>query len=99
MKLPASLKKYFWDVHFKGLDTRKCQRYIADRILEYGDVKAAQWLFAHFQKEMLKNALQKSRAISPKSAYFWAAFFGIPRTKLLCSQKSFQKLQSSHWQS
>lgn len=97
MKLPASFKKYFWDVRFKGLDPQQHQRYIADRILEYGNIEAAQWLLAHFQKDVLKDTLQQSRTISPKSAYFWATFLRIPKTQLRCSQRSFQKLQSSHW--
>ena len=75
MALPEFLRPYFWEVRFEELDSRRRARYIIERVLEYGDVPAVQWLFRTYPQENIREALTHSRALSQKSANFWALFF------------------------
>lgn len=98
MKLPASFKKYFWDVNFSELNLEKNREYIAERILEYGDVKAVRWMLKHIPRIVVRRVLQRSRGFSPRTINFWSLVFDIDRNKILCFQKSYQKMQKAHWQ-
>jgi len=97
MKLPRFLKKYFWDVEFPRLDSKKDSSYITARILEYGDVKAIRWLFRALPKGKIKEVVRKSRQFSPKSINFWSLFFNIKPNQIECLRRSYQKTQKSHW--
>ncbi|GIW66825.1 MAG: hypothetical protein KatS3mg095_0723 [Candidatus Parcubacteria bacterium] len=70
MKIPQSFKKYFWDIDFNSLDIKKYQDYIIERLLEYGDEKAYQWLFNKFSLTKILKVANKSRKISPKTKNF-----------------------------
>lgn len=94
---PQFLKKYFWDVEFKGINLEEHESYIAERLLEYGDPGALSWLLGNIKKETIKKILFRERALSPKSANFWAVFFGLPRNKILCLKKPYLKRRKSHW--
>lgn len=97
MKLPNSLKKYFWEVDFNRLDFKKRIEYVTLRLLEYGDVEALRWLFRNIPKKKIKEVIEKRRGLSPRSLYFWSSFLGINRGKILCLKKSYRKRQKSHW--
>ena len=80
-KLPAFLKKYFWDVDFEKLDTQKSSSYIIERVLEYGDNKAIKWLFGEFKTDLIKTVLITRRGFSPKTGRFCASFLGLDEGK------------------
>jgi len=96
-QLPIFLKKYFWDVEFKTLNLEEHKSYVVERLLEYGDPKALGWLLKNIKKETIKKILFQERALSPKSANFWAVFFGWPASKILCLNKSYLKARKNHW--
>lgn len=96
-RIPRFLNKYFWEVKHKDLNLKEHESYIAERLLEYGDTKALGWLFRNVKKETIKKILFKERALSPKSANFWAFYFNWPRNKILCLKKSYLKTRKSHW--
>lgn len=96
-KLPKFLKKYFWDVDFETINLQKESYFIIERILEEGDKKAIKWMLQTFSKDLIQAVLQKSRRLSKKSANFWAVIFNIPKNKILCLKKSFQKKQKIVW--
>lgn len=96
-KLPLFLEKYFWDVDFKKLDPKKDSYFIIERILEEGDIKAINWMLKNFPKNIIKDVLQRSKKLSKKSANFWAIIFNIPKNKILCLRKSFQRKQRVVW--
>ncbi|MBU1089411.1 hypothetical protein KKF38_01285 [Patescibacteria group bacterium] len=73
--LAAHLQKYFWDTDFSLLDSKKHEKYIAERILELGDEKAARWLMKEYPASRLKKISANSRQISPKSKIFWKLIF------------------------
>ncbi|MDP8236889.1 MAG: hypothetical protein P9M08_10940 [Candidatus Erginobacter occultus] len=95
--MPEALKKYFWDVDFSRLDYRRRPAFIAERILEFGDEKAAAWLVRNISSAQIRRTLTGSRQLSRKSAAFWAWLFDIDRGEVRCLSKSFQERQKKFW--
>ena len=95
--LPQFLKPYFWDVDFAKLDYKKYSRFVLGRILEYGDKRAINWMQRNFTKGDIAGVLSRLRAVSPKSANFWALIYGIDRKKILCLQKHYLQMRKRHW--
>lgn len=96
MKIPGFLSKYFWDVDFKTLGANDTF-FMIERILEYGDERAMKWILDNFSKMQIKQVLSKRKSFSKRSANYWSLIFGLPRNKILCLNKSYQKMQKSHW--
>lgn len=95
--LPQFIKPYFWDVDFAKLDYKKYSRFVLGRILEYGDKRAISWMQRNFTKGDITGVLSRLRAVSPKSANFWALIYGIDRKKILCLQKHYLQMRKRHW--
>lgn len=95
--LPQFLKPYFWDVDFAKLDYKEYSRFVLGRILEYGDKRAINWMQRNFSKGDIAGVLSRLRAVSPKSANFWALIYGIDRKKILCLQKHYLQMRKRHW--
>lgn len=97
IEIPDYVKKYFWEIDTDKLDIYKDKPYITTRLLEYGDQNAIKWLLLNMSKQRIKQSLLKTREISQKSANFWSEYFNIPKNKILCLKKSYQKMQKTHW--
>jgi len=97
MKLPSFLKKYFWNVDFSDLNLEEDSFFVITRILEYGDIKSFCWLFKRTNRIQIEKVIMKSRELSPKTANFWSRFLNLDKNKILCLEKSYQKMQRSHW--
>ena len=95
--MPQFLERYFWDVDFYSLDLQKDAYFIIERILEEGDIKAIKWMLRTFSPKTIKKVLQTSKKLSKKSANFWAIIFNLPKNKILCLKKSFQKTHKIAW--
>lgn len=95
--IPLRLKKYFWDSDFNKINAKKDSFFIISRILEYGDKEAIIWMIRNFKKAELKQVLLKGRGFSQKSVNYWAHIFNIPKNKILCLKRSYQKMQRVHW--
>jgi len=95
--LPASLRKYFWEVDATKVDVQKRAYYVIERLLEYGDAPATHWLFRTYPKERIIEVLKKSRSLSKKSANFWALVLNISKREILCLSKQFQKTSRAIW--
>ena len=95
--IPNFVKKYFWDVDFLKLDKKEHSKFIIERILEYGDKKAVEWMREEFKLDQIKNVLQNSRNLSQKSANLWQIILGLNKDKILCLKKSFLKRQELIW--
>lgn len=96
-KLPSFLKKYFWDVDFKKLDSQKNSEYIIVRLLEFGDERTIHWLLKTFSKKIIKQVVMTCRGISPKTATFWGRVLGISEKDILCLQTQYLKMRREHW--
>lgn len=69
--VPGYLRRFFWDVDPAGLDPKRHRVYIIERLLEFGDVKAARWLFENYTRDDIAAVLESSRSLSLKSRNFW----------------------------
>lgn len=69
--LPEDLNKYFWDVSFDELSFEKYPRFIAERIMNYGDLKAIKWLLSISGTELIRAVVKTSRNLNPKTKNFW----------------------------
>ncbi|MFH0764495.1 MAG: hypothetical protein V1927_05775 [Candidatus Omnitrophota bacterium] len=96
-KLPGFLKDYFWDTDFKSIAPDKNRIYILRRILEYGNLKAVNWMFNNFKIAEIKNALSNFRGYSQKSANFWAVMLDVKKEDVKCLSRSFRETQKKFW--
>jgi len=96
-KPPKFLKKYFWDIDFEALDYENYSRYTIERIFEYGDKQAINWMLKNFSRSQIICALQKSRGLSGKSANFWALILNCRKEEVKCLNMSFQEIRKQFW--
>jgi hypothetical protein len=69
--LPPDLRKYFWDVSFEELTIEKYSRFIAERILNYGDMDSLRWLLTWTDRKFILKLLEDSRNLNRKTRNFW----------------------------
>jgi len=96
-EIPANIKRFFWDVDPNALNLEKDGKYMIARILEYGDLEAIHWLFAKFDKSKIRDVFTTSRGFSPRTIYFWKAFFNLQENQILCLRRSYPETQKELW--
>jgi hypothetical protein len=69
--LPVEFQKYFWDVAFADLSIKKYPRFIAERILNYGDLAGLKWLLAATDKDFIRSIIKTSRNLNAKTLNYW----------------------------
>jgi len=69
--LPAEFQKYFWDVDFTDLSLKKYPRFIAERILNFGDLAGLKWLLATTGKDFIRSVIKTSRSLNAKTLNYW----------------------------
>lgn len=89
--IPSSVKRLFWDVEKEGVDVRSHRFFIIKRIMDYGNQGDVQWMMKTYRPEEIMEVLRKSRGISRKSAYFWAAYFQVPREDVECLKEFYPR--------
>lgn len=63
----------FWDTEQKNIDTKKNSRYIIERMLDFGNDKEIEWLFANYSKTMIQEVLYRPRSVlHNKSKALWS---------------------------
>ena len=70
-RLPGELKRYFWDVDFEELSFEKYPRFIAERILNYGDLNGVRWLLSCTDKQFIKSLVENNRNLNAKTRNYW----------------------------
>lgn len=95
--IPSYLHKYFWDVKAKSFSQGTRSTFIIERVLEYGNTKAVNWLTNNFDLKAIKEVVLKSRRLSPKSANYWVLILGIDKERVKCLQRSYLKTQKRFW--
>ncbi len=88
--LPEFLRPLFWEVDFDRLRVRGHERYLIERVLEYGDDRAIRWLQHTFSPTTVADVVRHSRKISRNTATLWALVFDIPREQIRCLSKHFR---------
>ena len=69
--IPEEFQKYFWDVSFKDLSLEKYPRFIAERILNYGDLESVRWLIDKVGMDFISSVVKTSRNLDPKTLNYW----------------------------
>jgi hypothetical protein len=69
--LPAEFRKYFWDVEMNASDYEKYPRFVAERILNYGDTRAIKWLTSNMKQSFIKSVVETSRKLNAKTKNYW----------------------------
>jgi len=70
-KIPSGFNTIFWDVDPNALDIERHRVFIAERIFEYGDEQAINWLLKNFPRFLLRKIVRQSRRLSAKTRNFW----------------------------
>lgn len=69
--IPEEFRKYFWDVAYDDLSLEKYPKFIAERILNFGDLDAIKWLQAVLDREFIRSVIINSRNLNPKTKNYW----------------------------
>jgi len=88
--LPEFLRPLFWEVDFDRLRVRGHERYIIERVLEYGDDEAIRWLYHTFGPRAIGDVVRRSRKISRNTATLWALVLDIPGEQIQCLSKHYR---------
>jgi len=95
--LPSFLRKYFWDVSFDSLDTRKDSYFILERLLEYGDTRAIRWVLSQYRDEEIQRVIKTSPRLSAKTGNFWRCYYHLQEDELRCLQLPSHRKDSKYW--
>ena len=96
-RLPAFLKRYFWDVRFEGLEYTRSRVFVMERLLEYGDPQAVHWMQRRYEPKAIQQVIKRSRALSARSANFWAWRYHVDQHEVRCLSKRFLRRRAQHW--
>lgn len=80
IRLPAEFRKYFWDVEFKKISPSRHLDFILSRIMNFGNMKAIQWMFKNVNENKLKDYVLRlgGRQLDKRSRNFWRILLGLP---------------------
>ncbi len=76
-RLPEEFRKYFWDVDYDDLSLEKYPKFIAERIMNYGDLDAVKWLQSVLEREFIRSVVLSSRNLNPKARNYWELVLNI----------------------
>lgn len=91
-KLPESFRPYFWDVNFEELTADKNPAFVVLRVVDLGNTSALKWIVERYGLEFVKKVILKSRAISRKTANYWALIFNLDPKTILCLNKPYSPI-------
>ncbi|MCX7735623.1 MAG: hypothetical protein N2319_02815 [Candidatus Kapabacteria bacterium] len=74
-KLPEEFRVYFWDCDFDNLDFNQYKFFVIERLLRYGNDNSIKWLFKNVSEMEIKEVVDKSRDLDPKTKNFWNIYF------------------------
>ena len=72
----------FWDTAVEKINTQMHKRYIVERVVTRGFLEDFYVLIKLYSTEEIKEALQKSRELDPKTVNFCSQYFHIPKSEL-----------------
>lgn len=74
--IPERLKYLFWDTSLNKIHMKQNARYIIERVLEFGDLYALEWLQRVYPTRTIIDVIFLSRNITEKSRNFSMLWFG-----------------------
>ncbi len=75
--VPERFRSLFWDTSLKNIHLRKNAGYIIERVLEFGDMDAVEWMQRVYTLQTVIDVLTLSRSITEKTRNFWLQWFGV----------------------
>lgn len=96
-KIPKRLWQYFWDVDVKKLNPQEKPYFVINRLLDKGNLEAAQWVKKNFPEKTIQETFKNIRDFKTKIGYFWALFLNISQEDVLCLQEPYLKMRRMHW--
>ena len=75
--IPERMRYLFWDTSLSKVHIKRNTRYIIERVLEFGDMYALEWLQRVYPARTIADVIFLSRIITEKSRNFWMLWFGI----------------------
>lgn len=75
--VPERFRSLFWDTSLSNIQIKRHVHYIVERVLEFGDMDAVEWLQKVYPAQTIIYVLSMSRSISEKSRNFWEIWFGV----------------------
>jgi hypothetical protein len=81
-----TLKKrsLFWDT--SELNPQKNQKFIIERILNFGDEDDFHWALKTYGEDGVRENLMQSKVLDKKSLFFWCQYFNLNQNKCLKKQ-------------
>ncbi len=74
--LPVEFRHYFWDYDFEKLTWKKYSFFIAERLLNYGNMEAIKWLLYISSRRFIKKVVKESKNLDKKTKNFWETIYG-----------------------
>ena len=65
----------FWDVDPTKIDVDKNDRYVIERILDFGDEGELAWMNRYYPESTIRDVVVKSRVLLDKSRDFWSLVY------------------------
>ncbi|MEO0116758.1 MAG: hypothetical protein ABIK97_04340 [candidate division WOR-3 bacterium] len=75
--IPDYIQKLFWDVKRDKVEINRHASFIIRRVLDFGNVKALNWLRNTYPPSRIREVIQKKRGLAPKTLTFWTEYFKI----------------------
>jgi hypothetical protein len=75
--IPARFRPLFWDTNLSKIHIKINARYIIERVLEFGNMDAIEWLQKVYPLQTIIDVLNMSRIITEQSRNFWLIWFGV----------------------
>ncbi len=75
--VPEKFRSLLWDARLEDIHLKKNAAYVIERVLELGDLEAANWLQRTYTTQRILQVLASSRQLSRKSRNFWNIWFDV----------------------
>jgi len=75
--VPVRFRTLFWDTALENINLKSHARYVIEKVLEFGDLDAFEWLRDVYPGKQIKETLYLSRGLSDKSRNFWLIWFEV----------------------
>lgn len=92
-EVPQHVRQYLWDVDQEKLSRSDHADFIIERVLEYGDMSALNWIREQYNPQEIKKVLINSRRISAKTGNFFALVYKLDPSTLKCLQEPYTQKQ------
>lgn len=102
-KLPARLRKFFWEYNFSHLSWKADRDLILARVLEFGDWNSLRWLRQRFPDAELRTWLIERRGadLSARHLRFWELILKLPHRQvsawIVRQGREQREVRYMHW--